>query len=115
MYYYFYKNLKNKYVININLLYMDADSFILKINTEDIYKDMSQDVDIYDTSNYKSDTKLFSTKNKKVIGKFKDELGGKIMSEFVGLRAKAYAYKYIDNNIEKSDKKLKGVKKNVIK
>ena len=44
---------------------------------------MSQDVDIYDTSNYKSDNKLFSTKNIKVIAKFKDELGGKIMSEFV--------------------------------
>ena len=84
----------------VNLLYMDTDSYILKINTEDIYMDISQDVDIYDTSNYKSCNKPFSRKNKKVIGKFKDELGGKIMSEFVGMRAKAYAYKYIDNKIE---------------
>ena len=102
---YFYNNLKKKYIEGVNLLYMDTDSYILKINTLDIYKDMSQDVGIYDTSNYKSDNKLFSTKNKKVIGKFKDELCGKIMSEFVGLRAKACAHKYIDDKIEKSDKR----------
>ena len=54
---------------------MNTDSFILKINVEDIY-DMSQNVEIYNTSNYKSSNKLFSSKNMKVIGKFKDELGG---------------------------------------
>ena len=59
---------------------------------------------------------LFSSKNKKVIGKFKDELGGKVMSEFIGLRSKSYAFTYIDNNnIERCDKKLKGIKKNIIK
>ena len=58
---------------------------------------------------------MFSSKDKKVIGKFKDELGGKVMSEFIGLRSKSYAFTYIDNNIEKCDKKLKGIKKNIIK
>ena len=61
---------------------------------------------------------LFLSKNKKVIGKFKDELGGKVMSEFTGLRSKSYAYtyEYIDNNnIERCDKKLKGIRKNIIK
>ena len=48
-------------------------------------------------------------------GKFKDELGGKVMSEFIGLRSKSYAYKYIANNIEGCDEKLKGIKKNIIK
>ena len=51
---------------------------------------------------------LFSSKNKKVIGKFKDE--------FIGFKSKSYAYKYIDNNnIEGCDNKLKGIKKNIIK
>ena len=67
MYDYFYKNLKNKYMEGVNLLDMDTDRFVLKINMEDIYKDMSQDVGIYDTSNYKSDNKLISTKNERVI------------------------------------------------
>ena len=71
---------------------------------------------MYDTSNYKSGDVLFSSKNKKVIGKFKDELGGKVMSEFIGLRSKSYAFTYIDNNnIERCDQKLKGIKKNIIK
>ena len=51
-------------------------------------------------------------KNKKVIGLFKDELGGKIMIEFVGLRAKTYAY-LIDDDSE--HKKAKGTKRSVIK
>uniref|UniRef100_UPI0035900141 uncharacterized protein n=1 Tax=Myxine glutinosa TaxID=7769 RepID=UPI0035900141 len=115
MYDYFYNNLRKKYQNDVNLLYMDTDSFILKINTNDVYSDMKRDINIYDTSNYSPESELFSSKNKKVIGKFKDELGGNVMSEFVGLRSKAYAYKYIVNNVEKTDKKLKGVKKNVIK
>ena len=53
----FFNNLKKKSVEGDNLLYMDTDSFILKINAEEIYKDMSQDAGIYDTSNYKSDKK----------------------------------------------------------
>ena len=69
----------------------------------------------YDASNYKSADVLFSSKNKNLIGKFKDELCGKVMSEFMGLRSKSYADKYIDNNnIEGCDKKLKGIKKNII-
>ena len=51
-------------------------------------------------------------KNKKVIGKFKDELGGKIMTEFCTLRAKAYAYK-LDDDTEM--KKAKGTKKCILK
>ena len=50
--------------------------------------------------------------NKKVIGMFKDELGGKIMKEFCALRAKTYAY-LMDDDSEK--KKAKGTKKCIIK
>ena len=72
MYDYYYNHLKSKCKDNVSLLYMATDSFILEIKTSDVYEDM---IDIYDTSNYKSGDVLFSSKNKKVIGKFKDELG----------------------------------------
>ena len=73
------------------LRYMDTDNFIIHIRTEDFYKDISNDVERwFDTSNYDENDKrpLPTGKNKKVIGLFKDELGGKIMIEFVGIRAK---------------------------
>ena len=74
---------------------MDTDSFIIHIKTEDFYKDIANDVEKwFDTSNYDENDErpLPIGKNKKVIGFFKDELGGKIMKEFCALRAKAYAY-----------------------
>ena len=71
---------------------MDTDSVIVYIKTDDIYKDIAEDVETrFDTSNYELDRSLSKGKNKKVIGLIKDELGGKIMAEFVGLRAKTYS------------------------
>ena len=70
---------------------MDTDSFIFHIKTEDFYKDIANDVKKeLDTSNYdKNDKRLLPIgKNKKVIGLFKDELGGRIMKEFVRLEQK---------------------------
>ena len=73
---------------------MDTDSFIAFIKTDDIYKDIAQDVETrFDTSNYELecnsiDRPLPRGKNKNVIGLMKNELGGKIMTKFVGLRAK---------------------------
>ena len=75
--------------------YMDTDSFIIHIVTEDFYKDIANDVERwFDTSNYdKNDNRSLPTgTNKKVISLFKDELGGKIMEEFCALIAKTYAY-----------------------
>ena len=66
----------------------------------------------YDTSNYELKRPLTKLKNKKVIGLMKDELGGKIMTKFVGLRAKTYSY-LIDGGSE--DKKAKSTKMCVIK
>ena len=94
---------------------MDTDSFITHIKTEDFYKDIANDVEKwFGTSNYdESDKRRLPTdKNKKVIGLFKDELGGKIMIEFVGLRAKTYAYLMDDDS---EHKKAKGTKKCVMK
>ena len=77
------------------------------------YKNIAEDVEIrFDTSNWELDRPLPKGKNKKVIGLIKDELGGKIMTKFVGLRAKSYSY-LIDDG--KEDKKAKGTKKCVIK
>ena len=89
---------------------MDTDSFVIYIKTEDFYKDIANDVEKwFDSSNYdKNDERPLPVgKNKKVIGLFKDELGGKIMTEFAALRAKAYAYLMEDGS---KHKKAKGTK-----
>ena len=88
-------------------------SFIINIKTEDFYEDIANNVEIrFDTSNYEVNRPLPKGKNKKVIGLMKDELGGKIMTEFAALRPKTYSYLMDDGN---SDKKAKGTKKRVIK
>ena len=65
---------------------MDTDSFVVHVKTDDIYKDIAEDVETrFDTSNLELDRPLLKGKNKKVIGLMKDELGGQVMKEFVGL------------------------------
>ena len=113
MYEFWYDYMKLKYGDNVKLCYTDTDSFIMNIKTEDFYKDIADDVEkIFDTSNYEFDRPLPAGKNKKVIGLMKDELGGKIMIEFVALRPKTYSY--LTDDCEE-DKKAKGTKKCVIK
>ena len=108
-----YDYMKPKHNDNVKLYYMDTDSFVMNIKTKDFYKDISSDVDkIFDTSNYEVNRLLPTGKNKKVIGLMKDELGGKIITEFVTLRPKTYSYLTDDG---KEDKKTKGTKKCVIK
>ena len=87
MYELWYDYMKPKYGDNVKLCYMDTDSFIIHIKTEDFYKDIADDVEYkFDTSNYEVDRPLPTGKNKKVIGLMKDELGGKIITAFVALR-----------------------------
>ena len=113
MYEFWYDYMKPKYNDNVRLCYMDTDSFIMNIKTNDFYKDISDDVDNrFDTSNYEVKRPLPIGKNKKVIGLMKDELGGEIIMEFIALRPKTYSY-LTDN--DKIDKKAKGTKKCVIK
>ena len=113
MYEFWYDYMKPKYNDNIKLCYMDRDSFVMNIKMKDFYKDISSDVDKrFDTSNYEVNRPLPTGKNKKVIGLMKDELGGKIITEFVTLRPKTYSYLTDDG---KEDKKAKGTKKCVIK
>ncbi|KAL9979269.1 hypothetical protein ACROYT_G016908 [Oculina patagonica] len=73
MYDFFYNHLKKKYGSRCELLYTDTDSLLVEIETEDVYEDMSVDKEKYDTSDYPKDHPLFCDKNKKVLGKMKDE------------------------------------------
>ena len=115
MYDFHYNYIKRKYGDKAKLLFTDTDSLMYEIQTEDFYKDISVDVkDRFDTSDYPPNhpSGIPSGINKKMLGMFKDEAGGDIIDEFVGLRAKSYSYKMLEG--EKS-KKCKGVKKSVIK
>ena len=108
MYEFWYDYMKPKYDNNIKLCYMDTDSFIMNIKTNNFYKDIANDVECeFDTSNYEVHRPLPMGKNKKVIVLMKDELGGKIITEFVTLRPKTYSYLTDDG---KEDKKAKGTK-----
>ena len=81
MYGFWYDYMKPKYGNRVKLCYMDTDSFIMSIKTNDFYKDISIDVNKrFDTSNYEINRPLPTGKNKKVIGLMKDELGGKIIT-----------------------------------
>ena len=103
-----YDYIKPKYGDRAKLCYMGTDSFVIYIKTKDFFEDISNDVERwFDTSNYdKNDKRPVSVgKNKKVPGLFKDELGEKIITEVVAVRAKTYAYLidgYNDNNYEKN-------------
>ena len=115
MYDFHYNYIKNKFNDKATLLFTDTDSLAYEIETEDFYKDISGDVHgLFDTSNFPKghSSGIEVGCNKKVVGMFKDEAGGKIISEFVGLRAKLYAYKMHEG---KEEKRCKGVKKAVVK
>ena len=108
MYEYWYYDMKLKYDDNIKLCYMDTESFIMHVKTEDFYENTANDAEKnYDASNYTCERALPISKNKKVIGLMKDEIGGKIMEKFVGLRPKCYSYLMNDGKV---DKKAKGTK-----
>ena len=113
MYEFWYDYMKPKYGDNVKLCYMDTDSFIMHIKTEDFYKDIADLVEKrFETSNYEVNRPLPTGKNKKLIGLMQGELGGKVMTEFVALTPKRYSYLMDDGW---SDKKAKGTKKSVIK
>ena len=113
MYEFWYDYMKPKYGNDVRLCYMDTGSFIMNIKTNDVYKDIANDAkNRFDTSNYEVNRPLPMGKNKKIIGLMKDELGGKMITEFVTLRPKTYSYLTNDG---KEDKKAKGTKKCIIK
>ena len=111
MYEFHYDYMLPKHDNNIKLCYMDTDSFVYDIETEDFYKDIADDIeDRFDTSSY-CNRPLPIGKNKKVIGLMKDDLGGEIMKEFISLCPKMYSYRVGSSE----PKKCKGIKKCVVK
>ena len=112
VYEFHYDYMKQKYPEGLTLCYMDTDSLIYDIETDDFYKDIAEDVkDRFDTSGYNPNRPLPVGLNKKMIGLMKNELGGEIMTEFLTLRPKMYAYK----TGESESKKCKGIKKCVVR
>ena len=98
-----------------NLLFTDTDSLMYLIHTDDFYKDISKDIKTnFDTSDYPPNHPpgILTGVNKKVIGMFKDEVAGRQITHFVGLRPKLYSFKVEGQN---TTKKCKGIKKNVVK
>ena len=119
MYKFWYDYIKPKYQKNAKLCYMDNDSFIINIKTEDVYEDIADDVEKrFDKSNYEVNKLLPTGKNLKMIWLMKDELGEKIMTDFVALRPKTCSYLMDDGNTDSAThviKKAKGTKKCLIK
>ena len=118
-----YNYIKKKYKNKAELLFTDTDSLMYEIRTEDFYKDISQDIESkFDTSDYPKEhpSGILTGVNKKVIGMFKDEVAGKQLTHFVGLRPKLYCFKVencrgVMGGSISPTKKCKGMKKNVVK
>jgi hypothetical protein len=111
MFQFWYECIKPLYGEKVKLLYTDTDSLIIHVETEDVYQDMKEHSDWFDTSDYPTDHPCFSLTNKKVPGKMKDELNGELILEFVGIRSKMYS---ILTETDKTSKRAaKGVSKHV--
>ncbi|GBM08249.1 hypothetical protein AVEN_82934-1 [Araneus ventricosus] len=110
MYKFHYEYIKQRYGNKSKLLFTDTDSLTYHTETEDIYKDMMENAEIFDTSDYPVDHPLYSIKNKKKIGCFKDETNSECIVEFIGLRSKMYSI--LTKDYEK--KTAKGITKTYI-
>jgi len=111
MYKFYYNYLKPKYQDRCKLLFTDTDSLCCEIETSDLYHDMGESMDLFNTSNFEPDHPLYSKNNHRVLGKMKSETGSTPPLEFVGLKAKMYSLSCVN----KSQKNVKGIKKNYIK
>jgi hypothetical protein len=113
--------MKEKYGDKIKLLGTDTDSLIYEIETEDVYEDMKEKLHLFDFSEYPKSHPLFNEKNKKVVGKFKDETNSIPIEEYVGLRSKMYGFEFNEDEeiidpkkSKKMKKKAKGIKNNTV-
>ena len=108
MYNFHYNYIKKKYDNRAGLLFTDTDSLTYEIEAEDVYKDFWNDKDIFDNSHYLESSLYYCNVNKKIIGKFKDEICGIMITEFIGLKSKMYFY--VKDN-EKGGRTAKGIKR----
>ena len=107
-----YDFIKPQYGDRANVLLSDTDSALLVVNTPDIYRDMSINLNAYDTSDFDINHICYSEKNKKALGLFKDEFPRHVISEYVGLSSKIYSLSLNDNTTKR---KCKGVKRSYVK
>ncbi len=96
---------------NLELNYMDTDSFVYNIMCDDVYEKIRQNLDVFDTSNYNKTHPCFSEICKKQVGKMKDEFGGIPLKKYLGLRSKLYSIMSVESVCTK---RAKGVKRNVV-
>ena len=89
-------------------MFTDTGSLVYEIKT-DVYEDFYKNKNLFEFRDYPEDSKIFDPVNKKVIGKIKDEVKGKIISEFVGLNSKMHSLVIVN---DEEIKKPKGVNKN---
>ena len=94
-----------------SLLFTDTDSLVYEMKCENIYDKVFNDKTMFDFSGYDKKSMYYDNSNKKVIGKMKDEMNGKIISEFIGLRSKMYSILTADNE---ELNRTKGVKRYVL-
>ena len=112
MYDFHYNTVKRRYGTRAKLLFTDTDSLCYHIETPDLYRDMGELADLFDTSNYPASHPQFNKTNAKVLGKMKDELAAVPGVEFVGLRPKMYSLLAYDGEEKKT---AKGVCRSVIR
>ena len=112
MYSFYYNVLKPKYDNKIKLAFTDTDSYVIKVETDDLYEDFKEINEYMDFSDYPPEHSNYDKTNKKVLGKFKDEMNGKIITHFIGLKPNAYCYKVYGD--EREHKKSKGVVKHKV-
>ena len=91
MYDFHYNFIKKNF--SAELLFTDTDSFTYEMGSEDVYEEFFKWKDLFNFSNYSKDSRFFDVTNKRVIGRMKDEFGGVIVNEFVGLKSKLYSIK----------------------
>ena len=95
MYDFHYNFIKKNF--NAELLFTDTDSLAYEIKSENVYEEFLKRKDLFDFSNYLKDSEFSDDTNKKVIDKIKDEFGGFIATEFVGIKLKMYSIKKIND------------------
>ena len=96
MYDWHYNYFVNKF--DCSLLFIDTDSLVYEIRgVDDIYEKIYEGKDLFDFSVHSREFKFYDNSNKKVIGKMKYEMGGKVVSEFIGLKSKMYSLIRVDD------------------
>ena len=91
-----YYNTWLKHFPKSQLLFTDTDSFCVAVEHPDVYGEMENFQDWFDFSEYPRDHPLFNERNRKIVGKFKDELNGACMFIFIGPRPKLYFFEYLE-------------------